>query len=348
LAAAGEGSMTSVGWTWLAAGAVALAIGTAQAQTKLTVYTAIEADQLKEYKQAFEKDNPDVKIDFVRDSTGIVTAKLLAEKGNPQADVVWGLAATSLMLLDAEGMLEPYAPKGLEKVDAKFRDPRTPPTWVGMDVWGATICFNTVEAGKKKLPKPASWKDLADPVYKGAITMPNPSSSGTGYLMVSSWIQMFGEQEAWKFMDALHENVAAYTHSGSKPCKQAGAGEHPIGISFEYRANKTKQEGAPVDLVFPKEGLGWDMEATGILKTTKKMDAAKKLADWAVSPQANALYAKGYAVVALPGVAKPLEYVPANYHQLLIKNDFGWAAKNRERILAEWTKRYDGKSEAKS
>ena len=45
-----------------------------------------------------------------RDSTGIVTAKLLAEKNNPQADVVWGLAGTSLLLLKAEGMLGLYAP----------------------------------------------------------------------------------------------------------------------------------------------------------------------------------------------------------------------------------------------
>jgi len=340
--------MTSVGWTWFAAAAAALTIGAAQAQTKLTVYTALEADQLKEYKQAFEKDNPGIEIQWVRDSTGIVTAKLLAEKANSQADVVWGLAATSLMLLDAEGMLAAYAPAGLDKVNAKFRDPRPAPTWVGMDVWAATICYNTVEGGKKSLPKPASWADLAKPVYKSSITMPNPASSGTGFLMVSSWLQLMGEDAGWKFMDALHENVAAYTHSGSKPCRQAGAGEHPIGISFEYRANKTKAEGAPIELVFPKEGLGWDMEATSILKTAKNMDAAKKLADWAAGAKANELYAKNFAVVAVPGVAKPLEHVPANYEQLLIKNDFEWAAKNRERILAEWTKRYDGKSEKKS
>ena len=63
-------------------------------------------------------------------------------------------------------------------------------------------------------------------------------------------------------MDALHKNIAAYTHSGSKPCKQAAAGEYTVGLSFEYRANKTKKDGAPIDVVLPSEGLGWDMEAT--------------------------------------------------------------------------------------
>ena len=54
----------------------------------------------------------------------------------------------------------------------------------------------------------------------------------------------------------------SHTHSGRKPCRQAGAGEFPIGISFEYRAMATKKSGAPVDIVFPTEGLGWDLEAS--------------------------------------------------------------------------------------
>jgi iron(III) transport system substrate-binding protein len=76
--------------------------GQAAAQTELTVYTAIEADDLKRYAEEFNKQYPDIEIKWVRDSTGIVTAKLLAEKSNPQADIVWGLAATSLMLLKNE------------------------------------------------------------------------------------------------------------------------------------------------------------------------------------------------------------------------------------------------------
>jgi iron(III) transport system substrate-binding protein len=157
-----------------------------------------------------------------------------------------------------------------------------------------------------------------------------------------------GEEKGWAYMDALHNNIAAYTHSGSKPCKQAAAGEYIMGLSFEYRANKSKQEGAPLDVVLPSEGVGWDMEAATILATTDNPDDAKKLLDWSVSKEANELYAKSYAIVAIPGIAKPLEFVPADIEQRLIKNDFAWAANNRERILAEWSKRYDGKSEPKS
>jgi iron(III) transport system substrate-binding protein len=335
--------------SFLAAAALAmLATGPALAQkTQLLVYTALETDQIKAYEEGFNKAVPDVELKWVRDSTGVITSKLLAEKANPQADVIIGLAATSLVLFETEGMLQPYAPTGLGAILPQYRDSKNPPYWWGMDVWGATVCFNTVEAAKMNLPKPETWQDLTKPVYKGKIVMPNPASSGTGLFDVTAWLQIFGEQGGWKYMDALHENIAQYTHSGSKPCVQAGSGEFPIGISFEYRANTIKAKGGPIDLIFPKEGLGWDLEAFGIMKGTKKLDAAKKFADWASSKPAMELYAKNFAIVAVPGVAQPLPNIPADYEKRLVKNDFTWVATNRDKILAEWIKRYDVKSEPK-
>ncbi len=192
-----------------------------------------------------------------------------------------GVAATSMAIFDKEGMLMPYAPAGTEPAfAAQYRDPKNPPAWVGMDVWGATICFNTAEAAKRNIPKPETWKDLTKPVYKGQIVMPHPASSGTGFFDVTAWLQLWGEKDGWEYMDGLHENIAQYMHSGSQPCAAAAAGEYVVGISFEYRANREKARGAPIDLVFPKEGLGWDLEASGIVKGTKNMDAAKKLLDW--------------------------------------------------------------------
>jgi iron(III) transport system substrate-binding protein len=215
-----------------------------------------------------------------------------------------------------------------------------------VDAWVAAICFNTVEAEKLGLPQPTSWKDLTDPVYKGHVVMPNPNSSGTGFLDVSSWLQMFGEEEGWKFMDALDQNISRYTHSGSKPCKMAGAGETPIGISFAFRGAKEKAAGAPIEIIVPEEGVGWDMEASAIVAGTDDLEAAQKLMDYTITREANEMYNEGYAVVAIPGVAKPVEHFPEGLVDKMIDNDFEWAANNRERILKEWIKRYDAKTEA--
>jgi iron(III) transport system substrate-binding protein len=331
------------------AGLLALATTVSAQKTQLLVYTALETDQLKAYQEGFNKSNPDIEIKWVRDSTGVITAKLLAEKSNPQADAVMGVAASSLALLDKQGMLEPYAPLNLDALMMKYRDPKKVPAWFGMDVWGATICFNTVEATKRNMPAPTTWQDLTKPIYKGQIVMPNPASSGTGFFDVTAWLSLFGDNDGkgggWKYMDGLHENIAQYTHSGSKPCNMASAGEFVMGISFEYRGNANKAKGAPIDLIFPKEGLGWDLEAFAIHKGTKKLAAAKKLADWASSKDAMILYGKNFAITAQPGLGSPLPNIPKDYEARLVKMDFNWAAENRERILAEWTKRYNGKSE---
>jgi iron(III) transport system substrate-binding protein len=312
------------------------------------VYTALEADLLPVYKKSFEEANPGITIRWVRDSTGVITAKLLAEKDNPTADAVLGTAATSLLMLKAEGMLEPLEIAGLDKLDKRFIDDDQPPQWVGTNAWAAALCVNTVEMGKRNLPIPQSWADLTKPEYKGLIVMPNPASSGTGFLDVSSWLQMVGEQKGWEFMDALHKNIATYTHSGSKPCTMAASGEHPIGISFEFRAAKLINEGAPIVAVVPAEGIGWDMEASAIIKGTPNLEAAEKLVNWAVSEPAMAIYAKNYAILANEAMEQPNKNIPAGLKDKLIKNDFEWAASNRSEILEEWQKRYNAKSEPKS
>jgi iron(III) transport system substrate-binding protein len=325
--------------------------GSAAAKDKLTVYTALEEEQLPVYKQAFEAANPNYEIEWVRDSTGVVTARLLAEKDNPQADVIWGLAATSLMVLDAEGMLDGYKPRGFDEIKDDFKDRRTDtPTWLGMDAWASAICFNTAEAEKLGLPKPTSWKDLLNPVYKGHIVMPNPNSSGTGFLSVAAWLQVFGEQEGWAYMDGLHQNINTYLHSGSKPCKSAAAGEYPIGISFSYPGVVLKNKGAPVEIILPTEGIGWDMEATAVMKGTKNVEGAHAVADFSASAEANKLYNDYYQVLARKDLkaAVPENY-PADEEKVMISpNDFAGMAAKRATILEEWQKRYGSKDAPKT
>jgi iron(III) transport system substrate-binding protein len=338
---------------WMNLGVAALALivvaGVAQAQTKtrIVVYSTLEPEHIDTYRKAFEADNPDIEMALVNDSTGVLTARLLAEKDRPQGDALWGLAVTSIVLLDAENVLLPYAPKELAGIKPNFRDPNNPPHWVGIDAWVGALCFNTIEAKKRNLPRPASWTDLLDPVYRGQLTMPHPASSGTGYFHVSAWLQLFGEEEGWKFMDRLHENIAMYVHSGAKPCRMAGAGEFAIGISADISAANARRQGAPIDPVVLKEGGGWDMDTAAILRGTKNLAAAQRLMDWAASRKANELYAKWLPLVAAQGVSGSLENYPPNIEQSMIKNDFTWASSNRARILAEWQRRYNAKAEPK-
>jgi iron(III) transport system substrate-binding protein len=219
---------------------------------------------------------------------------------------------------------------------------------------------------------PESWADLIEPEYEGYIVMPNPNSSGTGFLSVAANLQMADEQgviqtligedaaqmlelatgeavldmPGWAYLDALDNNIALYTHSGSKPCRMAGAGEYPIGISFGYRAVRQANSGEPIVGVWPAEGSGWDLEANALISKDNINPAAYTFLDWVISEEAMALYATNYPITAFDtGLPVPEGY-PENAADLLIYNDLYWAAEHRELILTEWLARYDAKSEA--
>ena len=323
-----------------------LAINTVSAG-ELTIYSSVEPDNLKIFSENFSKAHPSIKVNWVRYSTGVIQARVIAEKDNPRNDVFFGHAATDLLSLDQMGMFLPYLPKSVDKLDARYRDKKSPPTWTGLWGFAAAVCFNTVEAQKRNIPRPTKWADLANPVYRGQITMPNPISSGTGFLNVAGWIQIMGKDKAWAFMDQVHNNIASYTNSGSKPCNQVAAGEYVVGISLPGRAAALKTKGAPIEAVIPEDGIGWEMQGVAIMKSTKNQADAKTFVDWAVSEGAMESYASRVEVVAFPVKTPRRDNMPAEVTTRMINNDFAWAAKNKSLILDEWRKRYDVKTEPK-
>jgi len=316
-------------------------------QKRVVVYTAAEADQLPKYAAAFKAAHPDIELVWVRDSTGVLTAKLLAEKKAPRADAVFATAATSILQLDEQGVLAPYTPLRVDRLDKRFRDPQHPAHWDGEALFASAICVNTIEAAKRGLPIPQTWEDLTKPIYKGAISMPDPASSGTGLLTVNGWLQTWGEAKGWDYMDRLDKNILSYDHSGSKPCKDAARGEVPIGISFDFRASRTESEGAPIVVVVPPSAVGWDLEASAVVAGAPHPKAAQVFVDWAMSDAAMKLYADSFSIVGVNSFNKPAPYLPTDLASRLAPVDLAWTARNRVRILAEWTRRYEAKAARK-
>jgi iron(III) transport system substrate-binding protein len=318
--------------------------GGAAEPEELIIYTAKENEEIEEYLPVAEESLPDLQLEVLRLSTGDLTARLLAEKDNPQADVIWGVAATSMMIFDEEGMLVPYSPEGEDEILAQFKDSADPPAWVGVDAYVTAFCVNTELADQFGLPIPQSWEDLLDPVYEGHLVMPNPASSGTGFMFVSSVLQGLGEEAGWNYLAALDKNMAIYTKSGSKPCKMAGAGEYPIGISFEFVAANQIEAGAPLLLVLPEEGSGYEMEVNALVKGTENEEAAKQFLDWAISNEAMEMYAKYFGVLAKPGFPVP-EGIPEDIADRLFPMDFRWSSENRDAILEQWSNNFAAKTE---
>jgi iron(III) transport system substrate-binding protein len=313
-------------------------------QTHVVVYTALEPDETNRLAAVFEGLHPDIKLDVVHESVDGITAKLIAESANPQADVVWALPASSLFSLDEKGLLAPYAPVGVDQIAEQFKDSRPVPHWVGVDACMTAIAINTVEIAKSDVPRPESYADLIKPIYHDMITMPDPGKSGVGFLIVSGILQIMGEDAGWVYLEQLDQNVVKYTSSASAPVESVATGEHAIGISFDFRVLEDRIRDRPLEIVFPKERSGWEMEANALIQKPTINPSAKLFLSWAISSPAFKEYSQHFVMMSNPAFTHPPEGFTAHPHEQMIKNDFVWAAKNRERILTEWTRRFGNKS----
>jgi iron(III) transport system substrate-binding protein len=271
---------------------------------------------------------------------------MLAERNNPQADLVWGWAVTNMDDFRDRGMLEKYKPKGWGKIPDRFKDPKG--FWVAIDLYMAAFVLNTKVMAKNNLPKPAGWNDLLNPVYKGQLIMPNPASSGTGFLQVASLLEMLDPEYAnkpvkknkgWEFLEKLDKNMGQYIKSGSKPAKLTAAGEYAIGCSFAFVYSSLKKQGFPVEMVLPQEGAGYELESNALLKGAKHKAAAKKFLDWAINESAMREYAKFKLGVTVPGIPGPAD-LPQLETIKLAPMDFPWQATNRGEILVIWQDKF--------
>lgn len=327
--------------TWiskLATSLLALGAATAASAGSITVYTALEEEEIAGYIAAAEAAMPDVEINVLRLSTGKLGARILAEAGNPQADVIWGWAVTAMMDPRILDMLEPYKANGAEVLGDAFRDPQD--RWFAPIGYMGAFCVNTARLEKKGLPMPKSWKDLENPAFEGEVLMPDPNSSGTGYLHVNAVLQTMGEEAGWAQLEAVDPNMAQYTSSGSKPCKSARVGEYTVGISLAFTAMQSIEEGYPLAMVFPEGGVGYELEASGLMSSSDNKDDAKKFLDWTMSDEAIALYGQYKALITVPGVkasaASEKAGLPADISTVLAKVDFATSAENQIAVKQTW------------
>lgn len=306
----------------------------------ITAYTALEEDEIAAYVAAAKTAMPDIEVKVLRLSTGDLGARILAEASNPQHDVIWGWAVTNMMDTRILDLLEPYEVKGSDKLAEQYK--AKDGKWFAVTGYMAAFCANNERIKEKGLTMPKDWNDLLDPKFKGEVVMPNPVSSGTGYLQIVGILQKMGEEEGWKFLKALDANVAQYIKSGSRPCKAARAGEYAVGASLAFAAIQSVEEGYPVTMVIPAGGAGYELEASGLMASSKNKEDAKKFLDWTLSPDAAKLYGTYKEIVTTEGYTPPEAALKAGLPQdvstVLLPIDFAKSAKERSAILERWQK----------
>ena len=207
--------------------------GNAAAKGRLVIYCSAQNTMCEQEAMAFEK-KYDVKTSFIRGGTGTILAKIDAEKDNPQGDVWYGGTMDPHSQAGEMGLLEPYKSPNLPQIVEQFRDPAKTKGNYSSAIYLGVLGFgvNPERLQKLNLPIPKCWKDLADPMYRNEIQAADPQSSGTGYTQLATYIQLWGEEEAFKYLKALNKNVSQYTKSGNTATRNTARGETAIGIGF--------------------------------------------------------------------------------------------------------------------
>ena len=324
-------------------GALILAIpGIAAAQGNLVLYCAVNEDWCRAAVTAFER-KTGIKVAMTRKSSGEVYAQVKAEAANPRGDIWWGGTGDPHLQAAEEGLtveyrsplakdLLPWAVRQAQ--DAKFR---TVGIYAGILGFG----YNTELLAKRKLPEPKCWSDLLSEKFKDEVQVADPNSSGTAYTLLATVVQLHGEDKGFDYLKRVHKNVNQYTKSGAAPAKATASGETLIGIAFMHDLLTMAVVGAPMKVVAPCEGTGYEVGSMSIIKGGKNPEQAKAWYDWALSPEAQVLGAesKNFQLPSNRSSRIPPE-APRLDQTKVIDYDFAkyGSSAERKRLLSKWDK----------
>ena len=313
----------------------------AMAKGRLTVYCSATNAACEAQTRAFSE-KYDVKTSFVRNGSGSTLAKIEAEKKNPRADVWYGGTLDPQSQAGEMNLLTPYKSENLADILDQFKDPAKRKGNYSSAVYMGILGFgvNTERLAEKNLPIPRCWSDLTKPEYKEEIQIADPQSSGTAYTALATFIQLWGEEKAFEYFQKLDKNISQYTKSGVTPSRNSARGEIAIGIGFLHDYSLEQSKGAPLELISPCEGTGYEIGGVSIIKGARNLDNAKLFVDFALSKegQENA-WKKGQSLQILTNTKaeqSPYALDPTKLSLINYDMETYGASDTRKRLISKW------------
>jgi iron(III) transport system substrate-binding protein len=292
----------------------------------------------REVNEAIAKnveENLGIEIKNITLSWGECWARVQTEKPNFNADMVISYGAHQAIVGKEQGIYECFMAPSWADIDPVFKDPDG--CWYALGTFSFILIGNKEKLAQKGYGMPMSWKELLDPKWKGQIVAPSPRTSGTAFMINYSFLQLYGEDEGWKFLEALDKNMAFYTKSGNAPTDLVGRGEYLLGITADENVLSRIQQGYPLQWTIPVEGIGYEGNYTVILKGTKKLELCEKIMDYFGTQKFSEFLASFGYFPPRPGIASAL-YGAAK--PTYIKLNHAWAVANRDKIIKTWKSKF--------
>jgi iron(III) transport system substrate-binding protein len=303
-----------------------------------------QAQNVRAYMGLSPENNVKV-VNFVKEKTGIsilqtfqsfgeIEAKVKSEAPNFNADMVSGCGSPLAFMAKKNGWAVPYDSSAWRGVTGEFLDKDK--SWFNISNFSFVLVGNRDKLKEKGYAMPKSWKELLDPKWKDQIVMPSPLSSGTANMIRFAFLALYGEDEGWKFLQALDKNIHHYTRSGNAPTDLVGRGEFLLGITSDENVKDRLNKGFPLLWTVPEEGIGYDGTFAFILKGTTVADAVKKVIDVYGTPEFSKMMAGMGYVTPRPAPNALFGDVTPKY----IKLDLGYAAEMRPKWNDVWKEKF--------
>ncbi len=304
-----------------AALAAALLAGPALAASgKLVLYTSQPNRDAQQTVDAFTKQHPDVEVEWIRDGTTKVMAKLRAEfaAGDPRPDVLLIADLVTMEGLKREGRLLPHADAPVAAYDAGLYD-------ADRHYFSTKLITTGIVYNVNAPMRPTSWADLTRADAKGLVAMPSPLTSGAALIHLAT---LTGHPKlGWSYYERLAGNGIQPKGGNGGTFKAVAGGDKLYGMVIDFLPIREKAKGSPVAFVFPEEGVSAVTEPVAILKTARNPAAAKAFVDFLLSPQGQKLAASQGYLPAHPEVTPPPGFPP--------RADIKLMAFDPEKALAE-------------
>ncbi len=277
-------------------------------------------------------------LEYLRLSAGEGLARLRAERQNPTFDVWFGGTGDPHFVAVAEGLTEFYRPKAWNELRpelTRVTEGRYVPLYTGLH----GFAVNDALLDEKKLPAPGRWIDLANPIYRGLIVTPNPNTSGTGYVMLTTLVQIYGEDRAFELLKQIHRNITQYTRSGGAPSLLTARGEAAIGVSFANDVVSRRVKGFRIRFVAPTDGTGYEIGGLSLVKGALHRENAIRFIEWAITPAAQTLGHKALSFDIPSNAKTPVPiFVPRFEGARVIQYDFikFGTPDVRDRLVKRW------------
>lgn len=241
----------------------------------IVIYSSMEEERNQALKEQIKEKFPDLNIVVQQMATGNVAAKIENEKENIEADIILGLETSHM-----ENLKDYFADLSDFSTDIYEDGVIKSNKYYIWDKYTMNLIIDNKYFKEHKLDVPKTYEDLLKKDYKNLISMPDPSTSGTGYAFYLNAVNIMGEKDALAYFKKLKGNVREFTTSGSGPTNLLKQGEIAIAMGMTSQGAKDINDGYDFKIVTLESGAPYNTTSISIIKDRENKENLKEVFEW--------------------------------------------------------------------